>query len=229
MERSIFSDYSEILLFFLIPIIFGEFIFHKVYLEPAGTIDLLIGSIPFYNISPSFILKFLVFDLVLWNTVDNLFITRDYYGFPYPEFLCPLFAIITIFNYIFVIWNFLYCFEQTKVLSSKDIWVLFLADYTVFLPAIPLVVIYVIGYGYMIYENSSHKSDKNITDENIDEIFWQRDVVMPGETECRSRDCLMHRLDGVFVCYIMVYRFIVLINIRLTYWEMIGILLGFLS
>ena len=70
---------------------------------------------------------------------------------------------------------------------------------------------------------------KNNISMDIDKEMWQKNLIMPGEVSYDSENDFYHRFGGVIVCYIGIYRFIVLMNIRLSYWGIIGILSGLLS
>lgn len=236
MKRNCLSGFGECLLLWILPIILGEFIFQKIYLEPFRIIDLQILSIPIYNISLSFFLKFIVFELSILDITINLFITRKYYGFPYPEIFCPFFAIITIFDIVFVLGNFLYAvfyipglYQIIKLVKELDLYDFRSIDYDAFFPAIPIIVIFIVATIYYKFIRKSKKEFDAEDIQEIEEIYWLRDLVVPGETGYHNNQRFLYRCEGVFVCYIMIYRFVVLMNIRLSYFEIIGILLGLLT
>lgn len=242
MKRNVYCYFENGILILLI--IFGEMIFHKVYLEPYKMIDLFIFSIPIYNISLSFILKFFIFDCIVWSYSKNLFIKRRYYGFPYPEFLCLPFAFITIFNNAYIVGSMSYLLlYQKKIIEFIEIAkksvllyingkLSFNIDYSVLLPAIPVVIAYIIGWILELYRMVKDKSNISKSKENDDkiiEMLWKRNVIMPGESEYRSDIAFRYRSAGVGICFIVTYRFIVLMNIRLSCSEIITILLGLIT
>lgn len=219
-------------------IIWGEFIFNKVYLNPIETINLCILSIPVFNISISFVLKFFAFDLLMWSTAKNLFIKRKLYGFPYPKNIRPFFAVITIFNIILVISNYIYAifcsvgFERCICIARSGVLYLINnplgpilkffvhVDYSAFLPLIPSIILFAVTLVYALL------SEKNVA--SNEKIFWIRELILPGETRYRNENNFHDRYVNVFVCYFVIYRFIVLMNIRLSYRELTIILLGFI-
>lgn len=244
MKRNWFADIS-IICVFLLPIILGEFVFGKVYMMPTETINFYIFSFPVYN-SFSFYLKVFVFDIGLWNVSKNLFITRKYYGFPYPEFMCHIFAFITLFNYIYVIGNLVYLLfymgefwklvrkvEGLILLINKETLLtvlivllsFLLSNISDLLPVLPLVILYIVSGGIIFFQHLYKIEEKDDTSYRL----WQQNVVMPGESGFRSNHKFYYRLYGVFICYIIIYRFIVLLNIHLSHFEIIGILLGLIT
>lgn len=256
MKRNIVSSSEEIWIY-LIPTILGEFIFNKVYMNPIEILVFHNLSVPIYGLTLSFFLKFIIFDLPVCGTAIHLFITKKYYGFPFPEFLCPFFAILTSMNIILVVCNFSYSLFYSGdivrfFIYIKDLLFLFPKnptgailhpfmnmDLSAFLPITPFVILYIVGWiaeyffnqAETISEKTNHKYktiewivDHNVCNEDLHKSLWQQNVVMPGETGYRSNSYFLSRFNNVLICFIILYRFMVLMNIRLSYFEIIGTL-----
>lgn len=233
MKRNTLADHTGIVII-LIPIIIGEILFNKIYIDPVEIITFHNLSIPIYGVTFAFFLKFLIFDPLLWGASIHLFITKKYYGFPYPEFLCPFFAIITILNIILVICNFFYFLfnlgninqiyiyiQKLTVLFTMNpvtviLQILSSIDYSVFFPIIPFVLLCITGNTIETFQNS--------TNQNFKYELWEKHIVLPGETEYKNEEHFRIKFESVLISYIVIYRTFVLMNIRLSSFKIIGIL-----
>lgn len=220
--------------------IINEILFKQVYLHPVSNIQIGLISIPVYGCSLVFILKIIVFDLPLFEELIGTFISRRYYGFPYPEIFCYPFSALCMINFIFVVLNVGYSILHIRIPSlahlseilfsllqhfSQDpvgflLQTSFSFNYTPLLPAIPFFLLFLFAYFFYDQKNTwftTKKGTKYVPLDSIsDEIDRKTEVIFPGERDNNDSFEFYLQINGVLLCFIVCFRFLVLMNIHLN-------------
>ncbi len=227
-----YPSLAPVTIFFII----GELLFNQVYLHPVSNISIGLLSIPVYGCSFIFILKIIVFDLLLLKELIEIFITKRYYGFPYPEIFCYPFSALCMINFILVVLNIGYSIlhiQITDFIHLSEIPFSLLQHFSQdpldipSLPAIPSLFFCLFAYFYDHQESTrliTRKGTKYIPIDSIsDEIVRKTDIIFPGERNYNDSFEFHLRINGVLLCFIVCFRFFVLMNIQLNSIDLWGI------
>lgn len=216
---------------FLAPIamlfIIGELLFKQIYLHPVSNIQLGLLSIPVYGCSLAFILKIIIFDLLFLEEFFEIFISRRYYGFPYSEIFCYPFSALCMINFILVVLNIGYSILHIRITDFIHLFqdpggYLSTFNYSPLLPAIPFLLLYLFLslLACFYYLKNIWLTTKGVTtsaplDDGSDKISQKIEVIFPGERDNNDSFQFRLQINGVLLCFIVCFRFLVLMNIHL--------------